>query len=138
MEKDSYYEEQSHKAINDAVEAGKAAGKSVKEIRFLVRRSYPFGPLRKGQPYKIWNRLVLAKEAELGLEVRKHKVRPAESEVHRLLREAIEAAAEKGKSVQESLYLIRKSYPLGNYKEGGTYKLWHRLMLAKEVELKGE
>jgi hypothetical protein len=68
---DNYYEIQSRRAIEQAVEA--AVGKAPEEIRFLIRRTYPFGPLRRGRPYKIWNRLVLAKEAELGLEPRRHQ-----------------------------------------------------------------
>jgi len=68
---DNYYEIQSRRAIEQAVEG--AAGKPPEEIRFLMRRSYPFGPLRQGRPYKIWNRLVLAKEAELGLKPKRHK-----------------------------------------------------------------
>lgn len=70
-DKDLYYEEQSRQSIEQAVKDGQ--GKSPEDTRFLIRRSYPFGALRKGRPYKIWNRLVLAKEVELGLQVRKHK-----------------------------------------------------------------
>ncbi len=71
LEKDSYYETESQKAIDAAVKAGE--GKAPEEIRSLIRRSYPFGPLRSGRPYKVWNRLVHKKEADLGLEPRKHK-----------------------------------------------------------------
>ena len=71
--KDSYYEDESRTAIEQAVQEGIQKNKNTEEIRFLIRRSYPFGPLRKDRAYKIWNRLVLAKEAELGLEPRKHK-----------------------------------------------------------------
>ena len=70
---DNYYEIQSRRAIEQAIEG--AIGKPLEEIRFLIRRTYPFGPLRRGRPYKIWNRLVLAKEAELGLEPRRHRHR---------------------------------------------------------------
>lgn len=70
-QKDAYYEEQSVLSIETALAA--AAGKTPEEIKFLIRRSYPFGALRKGRPYKIWNRLVLAKLAELGIPQKKHK-----------------------------------------------------------------
>ena len=70
-DKDLDYAEETQKAIEEAIIAG--AGKPPEDVRFLIRRSYPFGPLRKGRPYKIWNKLVLAKEAELGLEHRLHK-----------------------------------------------------------------
>jgi hypothetical protein len=69
--KDPYYEEQAMKAIQNVIDSAKE--KSLAEICFLIRRSYPFGELRKGRPYKIWNKLVGAKEIELGLEPRKHK-----------------------------------------------------------------
>ncbi len=68
---DAYYKEKSTQAIETAV--SESIGKSPEEMRSTIRRSYPFGPLRKGRPYKIWNKLVLEKEAELGLEPRKHK-----------------------------------------------------------------
>lgn len=68
---DQYYEQKSRESIDQAI--AEAVGKSLEEKRFLMRRAYPFGALRKGRPYKIWNRLVLAKEAELGLKPRKHK-----------------------------------------------------------------
>lgn len=70
-DKDTYYTVESQRAIDTAVQAG--AGKSPEEVRSLIRRSYPFGPLRAGRSYKIWNRLVLKKEQELGLEPRRHK-----------------------------------------------------------------
>jgi hypothetical protein len=69
--KDTYYEEQAISAIQNVIDTSE--GKSLAEIRFLMRRSYPFGSLRRGRPYKIWNKLVVAKEIELGLEPRKHK-----------------------------------------------------------------
>lgn len=69
--KDPYYREQSAKAIAQALEA--TEDKTPEERRTAIRRSYPFGPQRKGRPYKIWNRMVLEKEVELGLEPRKHK-----------------------------------------------------------------
>lgn len=70
-EKDTYYQEQSAKAIESAVEASK--GKTLEEVRFAIRRSYPFGPLRKGRPYKVWSRLVHEMETKLGMEPRRHK-----------------------------------------------------------------
>lgn len=70
-EKDNYYEEKSKEAIAKAIE--ETEGKTLDLVRFAVHRSYPFGALRTGRPYKIWRRLVLAWEAETGLAPRKHK-----------------------------------------------------------------
>lgn len=67
---DNYYTEQATKAIDVAVK--ESEGKTLDEIRFAIRRAYPFGPLRKGRPYKIWRKLMLEKEAALGLEPKKH------------------------------------------------------------------
>jgi hypothetical protein len=72
-DKDEYYLKESERAIEAAISAATAAGKTPEEIRSAIRRSYPFGALRKGKEYKIWNKLVHKKERELGLEPRRHK-----------------------------------------------------------------
>ncbi len=68
---DDYYREESRKAINDAVE--QAGERPPEEVRFLIRRSYPFEKPRRGRPYKLWRKIMLAKEAELGFEPKRHK-----------------------------------------------------------------
>lgn len=71
--RDDYFRKESERAIESAVAGAVAAGKTLEEIRSAIRRSYPFGPLRRGKSYKIWNRMVLAKEKDLGLAPRKHR-----------------------------------------------------------------
>jgi hypothetical protein len=72
---DSYYEDGSKRAIAQALEEAERMGMDDPEkIRFLIRRHYPWGTAgRKGREYKIWSRYVLAAEADLGLEPRRHK-----------------------------------------------------------------
>lgn len=67
---DSYYEDAARVAIQTVLE--ETEGKEPDEIRFLLRRAYPFGPLRKGQQYKVWNRMIHEEEAKLGLQKRTH------------------------------------------------------------------
>lgn len=70
-DKDRYYEDQARKAIQVALL--ESHGKSPEEIRFAIRRSYPFEALRRGKQYKVWNRLCHETENQMGLEPRKHK-----------------------------------------------------------------
>jgi hypothetical protein len=76
---DSYYEEQSLKAIDHSLAEAKARGLSPEETRFHIRRNFPFGTgstgRRSGRAYKVWNRLVLKVERDLGLTPRKHKTK---------------------------------------------------------------
>lgn len=69
--KDLYYKEQSEKAIAEALE--RCTDQSPEGLRRAIRRSYPFGPLRSGRPYKIFRKLMLAAEASLGLEPKRHR-----------------------------------------------------------------
>ena len=90
-ETDDYYCVESIKAIEAAIKDAK--NKPPDQLRFLIRRSYPFGPQRKGRNYKIWNRLVLEKEAELGFAPRKHKSKagPENDGFDKLFDSAVEA-----------------------------------------------
>ena len=71
--KDEYYRVESERAINAAIEAALAAGKSGEDLRRAIRRSYCFSLPRKGREYKTWRREMLAAEARLGLEPKKHR-----------------------------------------------------------------
>lgn len=68
---DDYYREEARKAINDAVEESK--GCHPDELRFRIRRAYPFSRPRSGKPYKLWRKIMLAKEAELGFAPKRHQ-----------------------------------------------------------------
>jgi hypothetical protein len=72
---DSYFLDESRKSIAAVLEDCERRGiEDPQEIRFLVRRACPFSNgERKGRSYKIFNREVLALEADLGLPVRKHR-----------------------------------------------------------------
>jgi hypothetical protein len=74
---DDYYRAEARKAINDAVEEALAANRPPDEVRFLLRRAYPFEKPRRNRPYKIWRRAMLAKEAELGFPPKTHKGKEA-------------------------------------------------------------
>lgn len=59
---DSYYERHSCEQIEQVIL--QMAGKPFSLIRSAIRKSYPFGE-KKGKPYKTWNRILLAYEAQL-------------------------------------------------------------------------
>ena len=67
---DTYYEDASILAIENALEEAK--GLPLEDVRFIIRRSYPFELPRSGRPYKIWSKHILEVEARLGIEQRSH------------------------------------------------------------------
>lgn len=54
QDRDTYYVEQSYKALEQALEQSK--GKDRLTVVRAMKAAYPFGE-RKGRPYKVWNRL---------------------------------------------------------------------------------
>ena len=80
---DDYYREHSLRAIEAAIAEWKDKS-TPKELRFWIRRSYPFASPRKGRCYKIWNKVLLEKEAELGYAPKKHKQKEIESSIDEL------------------------------------------------------
>ncbi len=67
---DTYYEDASILAIENALE--EAEGLLLEDVRFMIRRAYPFSLPRSGRPYKIWSKHILEVEARLGIEQRAH------------------------------------------------------------------
>jgi hypothetical protein len=124
-ETDNYYQEQSLKAIEKAIAA--TEGKALEDVRFEIHQSYPFGPLRFGRAYKIWNKLVLSTEANLGLQPRKHKAKPPSPREECCREIIIQTLRDNaGKSKEEINYLLRKACPFS--KKSAEYKVWIRVL----------
>jgi hypothetical protein len=77
---DTYYRDASIEAFQATIEEAREKGKTLDEMRFLLRRSYPFGAHRKGRVYKIWLKELHKAEESVGLAPKKHKSKSEESE----------------------------------------------------------
>lgn len=130
---DSYYKDQSTLAIEKAVE--RSQGKPLEEIRVAIREAFPFGAqrARQGRPYKIWRKLVLKKEEELGIKPRTYKtsspVPEADDEIknhkgrkmiifpENLLEELEQIAKEEGRTFSELIRHCCRQYLIEAHKQ---------------------
>lgn len=84
---ETFIRDMSRRAIETAANEAIASGKTLLEIRYAMRRAYPWSLPRGGtREYKIWRRELLLQEAALGLDPKTHKNRPERAVVETVKR----------------------------------------------------